>query len=609
MASKRREIARPPEYHQFLKINGEHPYKKAIPDGHVPYAARRLRGSEVVFFNYGLAREMGLIPARHPDRMNDGLRRALLDTFSLRIINEYDRKRGATFPGRDSLPNTFMATRYLALQHPGRTGKTSGDGRSVWNGTLTHRGTTWDISSCGTGVTRLCPATAETDEYFRTGNWVSDYGCGTATVQEGLIAALMSETFHRNGIATERVLAVIELADGFAVNVRAGRNLLRPSHFFVHLKQNRVDALRASIDCFIDRQTDNGVFPKMRSKTERYRFLADEMARTFARIAATFEREYIFCWLDWDGDNILADGGIIDYGSVRQFGLYHREYRFDDGPRWSTTIPEQRRKARHIVQCFAQIRDLLVEGRKPTLKSLSNDPVFEMFDREFEETRDRLLIRNIGFDGATRDLLLARGRPTLHGFDAAHAYFEHARAARGPRRVADGISWNAIFSSRDLLRELPRKYLEFGAPLSTREFLDIGLSDYASKRDRRVTSHRKRQVARFQRTYMCLIEAAACLTKRPVPLVLGDVAARSAILNGYDRITGDGILHAATRLVRNRRRLACDGIHDVIAGFAAYQTRLPEQKRPRASVEPARPDSAKVLDAIIDLAAEYRHGF
>jgi uncharacterized protein YdiU (UPF0061 family) len=607
MARKVRKIARPPDYPQFQKINGDHPHKDAIPEGHVPYPARRLRGSEVVYFNYGLAREMGLIPARHPDRMNQRLRQAILDTFSLRIINEYDRERGTSFAERDILPNTFMATRYLAMQHPGRTGKTSGDGRSIWNGTLTHRGTTWDISSCGTGVTRLCPATAETNQYYRTGNCVANYGCGTATVQEGLIAALMSEIFHRNGIATERVLAVVELADGFAVNVRAGRNLLRPSHFFVHLKQNRTDAVRASIDCFIDRQMRNGFFPKVRSRNEHYRMFAEEMARTFARITATFEREYIFCWLDWDGDNILADGGIIDYGSVRQFGLYHREYRFDDGPRWSTTIPEQKRKARYIVQSFAQIRDLLIDGKKPRLKALSDDPVLETFDREFDLTKDRLLLRDVGFDAAARDLLLARARPTLHAFAAAHAYFEHARAARGPRKVPDGISWNAIFSTRDLLRELPGRYLEHGAALSTREFLDIGLSDYASMRDRRVTSHRKRRVAQFQRTYTDLIEAAARVTKRSVPLLLGDIAARSAILNRYDRITGDGIVHAATRLLRNRRRLGCDGIHEVVAGFASYQTRLPEQKPPQAELESSDPDSGRVLDVIIDLVAHCRH--
>jgi uncharacterized protein YdiU (UPF0061 family) len=608
MASSKHRVARPPDYPNFKKLDGHHPYKSAIPDGHVPYPARRLRGSEVVYFNYGLAREMGLIPSRHPERMNPRLRRAILDSFSLRIVNEYDRERGTKFPPRDMLPNTYMATRYLALQHPGRVGKTSGDGRSVWNGTLRRRGTTWDVSSCGTGVTRLCPATAETQEYFRTGNWSADYGCGTATVQEGLVAALMSEIFHRNAIATERVLAVIELADGFAVNVRAGRNLLRPSHFFVHLKQENIDSLRASIDCFVERQVRNGAFPKLRSRSERYRRLAEEMARTFACIAATFEREYIFCWLDWDGDNILADGGIIDYGSVRQFGLYHREYRFDDGPRWSTTIPEQRRKARHIVQCFAQIRDLLIEGRKPTLKSLSADPVLETFDREFERTKDLLLLRDVGFDSGARELLLTKARPALHAFAAAHAYFEHARAARGPRKVADGISWNAIFSTHDLLRELPCRYLESDAPLSTREFLDIGLSDYASLRDRRITSHRKRRVAQFQRTYMDLIEAASGLTGRSVPLVLGDVAARSSILNRYDRITGDGILQAAARLVRNRRRLGCDGVHEVVSGFAAYQTRLPEQRPASVAQASTDPDSRRVLEAIIDTTADYRHG-
>ena len=107
---------------------------------------------------------------------------------------------------------------------------------------------------------------------------------------------------------------------------------------------------------------------------------------------------------------------------------------------------------------------------------------------------------------------------------------------------------------------------------------------------------------------MDLIETAARLTGRSVPLLLGDIAARSAILNRHDRITGDGILHAATRLVRNRRRLGCDGIHEVVAGFASYQTRLPEQKTPGAVLESSDPDSGRVLDVIIDLAAHCRHG-
>jgi len=36
-------------------------------------------------------------------------------------------------------------------------------------------------------------------------------------------------------------------------------------------------------------------------------------------MAAVLEEEYIFNWLAWDGDNLLASGAILDYGSIRQF--------------------------------------------------------------------------------------------------------------------------------------------------------------------------------------------------------------------------------------------------------------------------------------------------
>ena len=50
-----------------------------------------------------------------------------------------------------------MATRYLQLQHEIRQGKTSGDGRSIWNGYLKTKTLTFDISSRGTGATILVP--------------------------------------------------------------------------------------------------------------------------------------------------------------------------------------------------------------------------------------------------------------------------------------------------------------------------------------------------------------------------------------------------------------------------------------------------------------------
>ena len=606
--SKRVRGSKPERYPRFRRLDGRHPLQRRAPRATVCYRARRRRDGEVTFFNFALAKEMGLVPEHHPERLNAALARAILETFALAIINEYDQRRGTRFAQRDLMPRLYMATRYLQLQHPDRSGRTSGDGRSIWNGTLTHRGVTWDVSSCGTGVTRLCPATAHTGRFYKSGSRVASYGCGTAALAEGLAAALLSETFHRNGIETERVLAVIALPGGFAINVRAGRNLLRPSHFLVHSKQNDLATLRGVADSFIARQIGNRSWPQLRGAAARYRHLAEEAARTFARIAASFESEYVFCWLAWDGDNILADGGIVDYGSVRQFGLYHREYRFDDVDRLSTTLPEQRRKARAIVQNFAQIRDFLIRGRKAPLASYAHDPVLRRFDAEFQAESRRLLLRRIGLPGSIAEQLLARRRGLVERFRRAHAYFERARAARGPQMVSDGLSWNAVYSSRDLLRELPCRYRAAAVPIAAEELLAIAASSYASRADRTLTPQRRRMAGELQRAYLALLGAAARAGRLPLASLLDRVARRSAVINRYDRITGDAVEYAAARLIRSRRSLGQEALHAVIEGLVGHQDR----RVPAASNGSApRPESAaaqRVLGALLEVVAEYRHG-
>ena len=59
------------------------------------------------------------------------------------------------------------------------------------------------------------------------------------------------------------------------------------------------------------------------------------LARSYGRLAAICEEEYIFNWLAWDGDNMLASGAILDYGSIRQFAAKHDKYRYDDVDRWT----------------------------------------------------------------------------------------------------------------------------------------------------------------------------------------------------------------------------------------------------------------------------------
>jgi hypothetical protein len=591
-------------YAAFARLDGRHPYRDAVPGGWVDYRARRLRHGEVAFFNYALAREMGLIPAGHPNALTRGLRTAILDTFSLVIVNEYDIAHGLRIPARDLLPHPFMATRYLQLQHPDRRGSTSGDGRSVWNGMVRHAGVSWDVSSCGTGVTRLCPATALTKRFYKTGSRSASYGCGTASVEEGLAAAVLSEVLHASGIRTERVLAVIALPGGFAINVRAARNLLRPSHLLAPLKQNDLPRLKAAVDHAIARDRANGSLPPARTAADTYRLFVEAEAEAFGRTAAIFEREYVFCWLDWDGDNILLDGSIVDYGSVRQFGLYHREYRFDDGPRWSTTIPEQKAKARAIVRCFAQIADALITGRKKPLSTFARDPLLLAFDAAFTEARDRLLLRQIGFDRKAEDLLLARALPLVRRFDLAHRWFETRRSARGPVPVPDGITWDAVYSTRDLLRELPRLYARDPRPITPDIVLDIAASSYATRADRRLTATRRRRVREFQSAYLALARRAARLTGRPMRSVLSALATRSATINAYARVTGDAVAHAAARLARTRKSLGPDGMFEIIDRFS----RIRPEASGSGSDRPIRANAKRVFDDLLALTIKTRDG-
>ena len=156
-------------------------------------------------------------------------------------------------------------------------------------------------------------------------------------------SAVMSEIFYRQGIPTERCLAVIGFPDATAIGVRSAPNLIRPAHMFRYLKQGRREELKASVDYFIDREIENGFWqiPSDDPK-ERYTKALDYFARSYAKLAALLEEEYIFNWLSWDGDNMLASGAVLDYGSIRQFAAKHDKYRYKDVDRYSASLAEQR---------------------------------------------------------------------------------------------------------------------------------------------------------------------------------------------------------------------------------------------------------------------------
>ncbi len=591
------KFSSPSEYQLFDQIDGDHSFKSAVPEGYIEYSVRSRPGGRVFYFNFKLAKEMGLISSQHPDALTPLLQEKILQTFSLVIINEYDLIHQRQFPQKDIRPKKYMATRYLQLQHPNKKGKTSGDGRGIWNGEIKHRGTVWDIASSGTGATQLSPAYAQTKKFIKTGDPNVCYGNGYNALSDGLSATLMSDIFHQRGIETERVLALISFEDGSAIHVRASKNLLRPAHLFHHLKQGNYPALKCAVDYFIDRQIANGDYPNFgpQGSKKRYQLFAERMADTFAKTTSRFESDYIFCWLDWDGDNILCNGGIIDYGSIRQFGLYHKEYRYDDVSRFSTNIPEQKAKARYIVQTIAQLRDFLITGKKRTIGRFKQDPLLKLFDVTFNETLQHHLLIKLGLSVEQTGYLQRAAPKLIKKFKKNHAYFEEAQSYRGIYKTADGITADAIFSMSQLCTELPKRFLGQTAgkidPLKAEELIEIMRSSYARPKDLRTNGYRKRICRQLQKRYLKIVQRVADqFHQGDVRKTLLQMTMRTSVLYGKNNITGDGVLHVTSSIIRNKSKLNFDQVMQVIQNITHHLVHhsalpLPPRSKAKAIVE------------------------
>ncbi|MFN8790151.1 MAG: hypothetical protein ACK5Y2_01695 [Bdellovibrionales bacterium] len=566
-------------YESFDQLDGQHPWLKAVPDGAVTYRVRELRQGQVVYFNYVLAKEMGLIHEGHPHQMYPGLEKKLIETFSLQIINEYDELSKRRFPEDTIKQHRYMATRYLQLQHANKQGKTSGDGRGIWNGTVSFRGTTWDVSSRGTGVTCLAPGAVEAQKPLKTGGHQFGYGCGLAEIDELLGAAIMAEALHVQGLHTERVLCVIDLGKGVGIGVRAAQNLIRPAHLFRLLKMEDHKSLKSALDYFIDRQLQNKSWVFISRGKSLYDELLERVAHVFADFTAKLDIDYIFAWLDWDGDNVLADAGIIDYGSVRQFGLRHDRYRYDDIERFSTNLNEQRAKARLIAQVFAQLVDYVKTGEKKPLRNFGKNPVLMKFNKMFAESRAQRLLYRVGFDAEQRKNILAK--PGLfEDFDKIFSYFERAKISGPVQKVSDGVNHPPLFNMRTFLREMPQWLQKQESKLHPEAFFKAILSSFAESRDHRMGKKHEVKIRKLQSVYKELVQAAG--GKAPPRSTLEKLQQRSMTLNTEKRITGNALINIVGFILDEKKRgMSPQNIQRVIDRLIFEHLDMPEVRLSR----------------------------
>lgn len=531
-------------YNSLDILDGSHPYRDQVPEGAVLYPVRRLKRARIQYFNFALAKEIGLISQNHPEEMNPRLERKLIRTFAIHIVNEYDQKN-RTHLVKDCVPDRlYMATRYLQLQHPSKDGRTSGDGRCIWNGAISHAGKTWDINSRGTGVTCLAPGSVLTGRHLMTGQNDVGYGCGMAELDELYSSAIMSECLYRQGVATERSLLVLDIGGGFGIGVRAGQNLLRPAHMFLFLKQENLPSLKKSVDYFIERERSNGVWKIDSRDPLKYKKALEQISKRFAQFAAQLDVEYIFTWLDWDGDNVLGTAGIIDYGSIRQFGLRHDQYRYDDVDRFSTNLNEQRQKARMTIQVFAQIMDYLRTGTKKAMREFANAPVLQIFDQEFEAHQTQRILHHAGLSPKQIEILLTLRPRIVAQFVAQYQTIEGFKTHRRAMRVADGINRPAIFSMRRLLRQLPGFVAEkslpsLSEPLLAKELFHMTLAERAKGKDRVMLPGHARALLLFFKAYTQLVSSITNLAN--FKRTLRNIDERSRIINRENRVTGNSV--------------------------------------------------------------------
>ncbi len=589
-------------YDSFDHLDGTHPWTESVPEGSILYPTRKLKNGRVTYFNFHLAKEMGLIEKDHPHRLNKRLEKKLLDAFCLRIVNEYDQEKGTKFPKSEMKENKFMATRYLQLQHPDKTGRTSGDGRGIWNGAWHSRSGIWDVSSRGTGVTALAPGVVKAGRPLPSGCEDFGYSCGLAEIDELYSAALLSEVFHRQGYNTERVLTVIDLGKGVGIGVRAGKNLLRPAHLFLYLKQGKFDSLKRATDFLIQRQVDNKAWSISPRSSQKYQKMLERITSDFAKFAAYMERDYVFAWLDWDGDNVLADAGIIDYGSVRQFGLRHDQYRYDDVDRYSTNLNEQKQKARLMVQVFAQMVDFLETKEKKALNHFKKHSALKVFDEQFHSFLLERFVWQLGFPKNYQRILLQKHKGLIQKLYAVHTDLEKIKTYRKMQRVPDGLNRPAILNLRSAMAEVPKSLLTKNA-LNERAFFKLVIAQTAAPKDRKMSNRLKKKINRWLNLYQTVIDSVSVVENRKDLLKV--ISERSNLINREDRATGNALIGVVSEILDYDRKISDSSkIQAVIEEFIDYQTLNPDYQS-NSTPGPTAAPPPKLMETLLLVLQEH----
>jgi hypothetical protein len=301
------------------------------------------------------------------------------------------------------------------------------------------------------------------------------------------------------------------------------------------------------------------------------------------------EEEYIFNWLAWDGDNMLASGAILDYGSIRQFAAKHDKYRFKDVDRYSASLTEQRYWARVIVQTFAQAMAFISSGVKENIRAFKDAECLNAFDQAFKTESNHRLLWRIGFAKEQIDHLMTAAQKEIEEFRKALSYFEALKVSKGIEKLPDGFTHQPVFLIRNLLRQLPAYYAaqtirgvdDETAYMPPDIFCGIMAASYVEKKDLQLTSARCTNIKNFQRCYLRLLRVFG----EPLDDTLKSVQERAAVINHRHRITGDALVLIIDEVLALKGKIRVSGLQQTLETFIDSQVLIPGLWQP---VEPSQ---------------------
>ena len=188
--------------------------------------------------------------------------------------------------------------------------------------------------------------------------------------------------------------------------------------------------------------------------------------------------------------------------------------------------------------------------------------------------------------------------------------FERAQSKSGVYKIDDGITADAIFCVRDILRELPAHYLCHDDDMDAKRFVEIMKSEYATERDALLTPARRAKIREFQRSYRRLATAVAAHGGQTLRAVLKEMLERTALINRYDRVTGDAVLYVGERLVKGAKHMDSRAIHAMFQQFVEQQVLHPDYFHINRSRRGAlrNPKARHILRAMLQDVRNLRSG-